>query len=300
MNVSQLELLVALIEMGSFSEAADRVGLTQSAVSHGLAKMEQELGVMLVERNRRGVSLTGTGKVVLTHAREALVSLEAIRQAAAAARGVPVGKMRFGAAYPLAARLLAGILDDFQRQYPKVDLVLFEGTGQEVEEWVAESVVDIGIVRHPSPDVESRLLVEDEICVVFPVGHRFQNAIQVEAAGLVSEPLILPRSGSRLVMEALHETGMGDAQLWFKYTVSDPRTIYLMVRDGLGITLMPRAMLPDDLDGIMTLPLSPTMPFRVGLGVRSWETASTAAKLFTQTAEAWATSHGFLGNTFLG
>ena len=54
-------------------------------------------------------------------------------------------------------------------------------------------------------------------------------------------------------------------------------------------------MLPDDLDGMMTLPLSPTMPFRVGLGVRSWETASPVAKLFTQTAEAWATSHGFLG-----
>ena len=295
MTLGQLELLVALVETGNFSEAADRVGLTQSAVSHGLAKMEQELGVMLVERGRRGVSLTGAGKAVLTHAREALVSLEAIRQAAAAARGVPVGKMRFGAAYPLAARLLVGILDDFQRQYPKIDLVLFEGTGQEVEEWVAGSVVDVGIVRHPTPDVESRLLVQDEICVVFPMGHRFQNATQVDAAALVSEPLILPRSGSRLVLEALRETGQGEARLWFKYTVSDPRTIYLMVRDGLGVTLMPRAMLPDDLDGMLTLPLSPAMPFRVGLGVRSWETASPVAKLFTQTAEAWATSHGFLG-----
>ena len=295
MTLGQLELLVALVETGSFSEAADRIGLTQSAVSHGLAKMEQELGVMLVERGRRGVSLTEAGKAVLTPAREALVSLEAIRQAAAAARGVPVGKMRFGAAYPLAARLLVGILDDFQRQYPKIDLVLFEGTGQEVEEWVAGSVVDVGIVRHPTPDVESRLLVEDEICVVFPVGHRFQNATRVDAAGLVSEPLILPRSGSRLVLEALRETGQGDTRLWFKYTVSDPRTIYLMVRDGLGVTLMPRAMLPDDLDGMLTLPLSPAMPFRVGLGVRSWETASPVAKLFTQTAEAWAASHGFLG-----
>ena len=295
MNLVQLELLVALVETGNFSEAADRVGLTQSAVSHGLAKMEQELGVVLVERGRRGVSLTGAGKAVLTHTREALASLEAIRQAAAAARGVPVGKMRFGAAYPLAARLLVGILDDFQRQYPKIDLVLFEGTGREVEQWVAESVVDVGIVRHPTPDVESRLLVEDEVCVVFPVGHRFQGLAQVDAEGLVGEPLILPRSGSRLVAEALRETGQGDSRLWFKYTVSDPRTIYLMVRDGLGITLMPRAMLPDDLDGMRTLPLSPAMPFRVGLGVRSWETASPVAKLFIQTAEAWAASHGFLG-----
>ncbi len=295
MNLGQLELLVALVETGNFSEAADRIGLTQSAVSHGLAKMEQELGVMLVERGRRGVSLTPVGNAVLTHAREALASLEAIRQAAATARGVPVGRMRFGAAYPLAARLLAGILDDFQRQYPQIDLVLFEGTGQEVEEWVAGSVVDIGIVRHPTPDIESRLLVQDEVCVVFPAGHRFQRSARVDAQALAGEPLILPRSGSRFVAEALRESGQADARLWYKYTVSDPRTIYLMVRDGLGVTLMPRAMLPDDLDGLLSLPLSPAMPFRVGLGVRSWEAASPVAKLFTQTAEAWSLAHGFLG-----
>ena len=295
MNLGQLELLVALIETGSFSEAADRIGLTQSAVSHGLAKMEQELGVMLVERGRRGVSLTETGKEVLTHTREALASLEAIRQAAATARGGPVGRMRFGVAYPLAARLLVGILGDFQRQYPQIDLVLFEGTGQEVEEWVAGSVVDIGIVRHPIPDIESRLLVQDEVCVVFPAGHRFCHAPHVDAVALAGEPLILPRSGSRFVAEALRESGQGDTRLWYKYTVSDPRTIYLMVRDGLGVTLMPRAMLPDDLDGLLSLPLSPAMPFRVGLGVRSWEAASPVAKLFTQTAEAWAIAHGFLG-----
>ncbi len=295
MNLSQLELLVALVETSSFSEAADKVGLTQSAVSHSLAKLEQELGVMLVARDRRGVSLTGAGQAVLTHSREALAALEAIRQAAAAARGVPIGKMRLGAAYPLAAPLLAGVLDDFQRQYPKIELVLFEGTGQEVEEWIAGSVVDVGIVRHPTPGIESRLLVQDEVCVVFPSGHRFRHSAHIDAAGLVGEPLVVPRSGSRLVIEALREIGQGDAQLWFKYTVSDPRTIYLMVRDGLGVTLMPRTTLPDDLDGLLALPLFPAMPFRLGLGVRSWEAASPAVKLFTQTAEAWATSHGFLG-----
>ena len=117
----------------------------------------------------------------------------------------------------------------------------------------------------------------------------------MDAVGLVSDPLNLLRSGSRLVMEALRETRQGHAQLWFEYTVSDPCTIYLMVRGGLGVPLMPRAMLPDDLDGMLPLPLFPVMPFRVGMGVRSWEAASPVAKLFTQTAEAWATSHGLLG-----
>ncbi len=295
MNVSQLELLVALVETGSFSEAGDRIGLTQSAVSHGLAKLEAELGVTLVARSRRGLSLTGGGQEVIIHARSALAALEAIRQSAATARGVPVGRMRFGTAYPISARLLAGILGDFQRQYPEIDLILFEGTGQEVEEWVVGSIVDVGLVRHPTPNIESRLLVEDEICVVFPVDHRLRNSVRVDAEGLLSEPLIVPRSGHALVVEALRESGSEEAEVSFKYTVSDLRTIFLMVRDGLGVTLMPRTTLPDDLDGLLTLPLSPAMPFRVGLGVRSWEATSPVAKLFAQTAEAWAITHGFLG-----
>ena len=295
MNISQLEILVALTETGSFSDAGDRMGLTQSAISHGLAKLETELGVALVARGRRGLSLTGAGQNVLTHACEALAALEAIRQTAAAARGVPVGRMRFGTAYPVSARLLSGILTDFQNQYPEIDLVLFEGTGQEVEEWVAESIVDVGIVRHSTPNIESRLLVEDEICVVFPEDHRLRQSVRVDAACLLSEPLIVPRSGHALVVEAMRAIGQDDAELCFKYSVSDLRTIFLMVRDGLGVTLMPRTTLPDDLDGLLTLPLSPAMPFRVGLGMRSWEAASPVAKLFTQTAEAWAVTHGFLG-----
>lgn len=294
MNVSQLELLVALTETGNFSEAGDRVGLTQSAVSHGLAKLETELGVALVARSRQGLSMTGAGQEVLTHARTALAALEAIRQSAATARGVPVGRIRFGTAYPVSARLLAGILGEFQRQYPEIDLILFEGTGQEVEEWVMGSVVDVGIVRHPTSPMESRLLVEDEICVVFPPNHRLQHSVRVDVAELLSEPLILPRSGHALVVEVLGKTGQGDSEILFKYTVSDLRTILLMVQDGLGVTLMPRTTLPDDLDGLLTLPLSPAMPFRVGLGMRCWEEASPVAKLFTQTATAWAMTHGFL------
>lgn len=295
MNINQLELLVALIETGSFSEAGDQMGLTQSAVSHGLAKLETELGVVLVARNRRGLSLTGAGQEVSIHVRAALAALEAIRQSAATARGVPVGRMRFGTAYPVSALLLAGILSDFQRQYPAIDLILFEGTGQEVEEWIRGSVVDVGIVRHPTPNMESRLLVEDEICVVFPENHRLRHSVRVDVAELLSEPLILPRSGHALVGEALREIGQDDAEVSFKYTVSDLRTIFLMVQDGLGVTLMPRTTLPDDLDGLLTLPLSPIMPFRVGLGMRSWDAATPVARLFAQTAETWAMTHGFLG-----
>lgn len=61
------------------------------------------------------------------------------------------------------------------------------------------------------------------------------------------------------------------------------------------MTLMPRAMIPDDLEGLLSLPLFPVLPFRMGGGVHSWKTASPVATLFMQTAKAWSSSHGFLG-----
>src|SRR5918912_494721 len=95
MNFSQLQSFVALAETSSFTEAADIVHLTQSAVSHGLAALERELGVTLLERNRKGVvALTPVGQKIMPHVRSLLAHLEAIEQEAQAAQGKMAGKVR--------------------------------------------------------------------------------------------------------------------------------------------------------------------------------------------------------------
>src|SRR5262245_52227228 len=138
MNFSQLQSFVALADMGSFTEAADVVSLTQSAVSHALAALERELGVMLLERNRKGVvALTTVGQTIIPHVRALLTHAEAIEQEARAAHGLTIGKLRLGNTLCLCPGLLASVLTCFQQQYPGVEVVLFEGTMQEVAEWIA-------------------------------------------------------------------------------------------------------------------------------------------------------------------
>src|SRR5262249_7767396 len=135
MNFSQLQSFVALADMGSFTEAADAINLTQSAVSHALAALESELGVTLLERNRKGVvALTSVGQKIPPHVRALLTQAETIEQEAKAAHGLAVGKLRLGNTLCLSPGLLASVLTCFQQQYPSIDVVLFEGTMQEVGE----------------------------------------------------------------------------------------------------------------------------------------------------------------------
>src|SRR4051812_21343466 len=158
MNFSQLQSLVALAETGNFSEAAYRISLTQSAVSHALASLEGELGVTLLDRNRKGVvALTSVGQKILPHVRALLAQAGAIEQEAKAAQGLASGKLRLGSTLSLCPDLLAGSLTFFQQQYPEIEVVLFEGTMQEVYEWLENSLIDVGFVLHPSKSLKSTL-----------------------------------------------------------------------------------------------------------------------------------------------
>ena len=225
MNFSQLQSFVALAEMGSFTEAAYTVNLTQSAVSHALAALENELGVTLLERNRTGVvALTNVGEKIIPHVRALLAQAEAIEQEAKAAHGETSGKLRLGSILSIISpSLLASVLTRFRASYPDMEVVLFEGAMHEVGEWIESSIIDVGFVVLPAP-------------------------------GIV------------------------------RYQASDSATILAMVREGLGITLVPRMMLPKKLEGVVALPLDPPQPLRIGLAVRSQKMASPGARLFVQTA----------------
>src|SRR5260370_1724053 len=129
MNFSQLRCLVALVETGSFTEAASTLDLTQSTVSHALAALESELGATLLERNRKGVAaLTTIGHSIIPHVRALLVQAEAIEQEAKAARGQTSGKLRLGTVLSLCPDVLASVLTRFRTSYPDMECVLFECT----------------------------------------------------------------------------------------------------------------------------------------------------------------------------
>ncbi len=287
MNFSQLQCFVALAETGSFTEAAYTIDLTQSAVSHALSNLERELGVSLLERNNKGVvALTRIGQTLLPHVRKLLAQAEIIQQEAKAAHGLVKGKLRLGSAHPIVSPLLAGVLAHFQQRYPDIDTVLFEGTFQEVLEWMNTSMIDVGFVHHPTRGVESTLLATDEMQVFVAKGHRLHARSSVMLDELHNEHWIMRPTGCDMSEIFEYNRRVHHPQSY--YQASEGTTILAMVREGLGITILPRMMLPDKLEGITGISLDPPLPLPIGLAVRSAEAASPAATLFVQTAVAWA------------
>jgi DNA-binding transcriptional LysR family regulator len=285
MNFSQLQCFVAVADTGSFTEAAYSIDLTQSAVSHALSSLERELGVTLLERNHTGVvALTNVGQNIIPHVRALLAQAETIQQEAQAACGLARGKLRLGSIPSISPRLLAGVLTHFQQQYPDIDVVLFEGTLQEVKEWLGTNMIDVGFVYHPAKEVESTPLATDDMQVFVALGHRLYARTSVTASELREECLILPRTGCEI--PEIFEQQRGKQGPPVRYQASEGATILAMVREGLGITILPRGMLPEKLEGIAVIPLDPPRQIHIGLAVRSTDSASPAATLFVQTAVA--------------
>jgi DNA-binding transcriptional LysR family regulator len=288
MNFSQLQCFVALVETGSFTEAAYTLDLTQSTVSHALAALESELGVTLLERNRKGVvALTTAGQKIIPRVRALLAQAEAIEQEAKALRGEVAGKLRLGTVHSIAPEVLAGVLMRFRALYPDIEVVLFEGTMQEVNEWLGSNVIDVGFVIHSACGIESTLITTDELCVIVPQGHRLHARPAVPPAELREEELIMEKAecAAQLIEMSRFESGRGRPRV--RYQASDSATIVAMVREGLGITLLPRMMLPQKLEGVLALPLDPPQYVPIGLAVRSRNTAPPGAQLLVQTALTW-------------
>lgn len=287
MNFSQLQSFVALADTGSFTEAAYAIDLTQSAVSHALSALEGELGVTLLERNRKGVvALTSVGQKILPHVRALLAQAEAIEQEAKAAQGQAIGKLRLGSMFSIVSPdLLASMLTNFRALYPNIEVVLFEGTIREVAEWIEKSIIDVGFMLFPAQSIEITPITTDELYVLVSPDHRLHTRSAVAASELQEEGWIMEKNEcTRHLVEDV--VGVNRVRSHIRYQASDRATILAMVREGLGIALMPRKVLPQKLEGIVALPLDPPHQLQIGLAVRSQAMASPAAQLFVQTAAA--------------
>jgi len=289
MNLNQLEVLVAIVDTGSLTEAGERIGLTQSAVSYSLSKLEAELGVQLLERGRLGIEITPIGEDVLLHARAILVQVEVIRQKTGRARGLAIGKLRFGCVSHVSPQLLTGILRSFQTDYPDIDIVIFEGKPVELMAWLREGIVDIATVLIPEHFPVSSPLARDQIHAMVSSRHRLAAQNSVSLAELARESLIAPQEQYEMITALPQMQSVSLPRL--RYAVSGYQTIFAMVRENMGISLMPGKVLTPDVDDIVGVPLSPALSVDIHIAATI---SSPATEAFLSCARRWSREHGFL------
>ena len=208
MELHQLRYLVAVAEEGTFTAAARREHVAQSAVSVAVRQLERELGVALLERGRHGASLTTAGAAVLGAARQALAAVGQVGEVAAALTGLLRGRVVVGMVVGCTSVVLAELLAAFSQEHPAVEVALVEGNSTSLIDDLLAGRVDVAWVGRadaPPPGIETAVLyAEEQVAVVAPASRRAGDAAVLDLAALRGERLITlpPGTGGRVALEA--------------------------------------------------------------------------------------------------
>ncbi len=192
MLLSQLEAFVEIARARTVSRAAERLFVTQPALTARLRKLEDDLSTTLFIRTPRGMKLTEAGDAFLPHAVKALESVADGRRVVNAFERGGAGRLALGAAPAVSTYVLPRILKRFAVSYPRVGVSVRTGHSEEVLDLVLRDQVDIGLVRElRHPDIVSTPLYEDRLILVVEPGHRFAARAHVRLEEIANDQLIL-------------------------------------------------------------------------------------------------------------
>ena len=265
MNLQELRYLVALAEQRHFGRAAEACNVSQPTLSSQIKKLEDELGVTLLERTNKRVALTPVGAQIVEHAARALKEAGQMEAVAQAAKDPLVGPLKLGAIPTLAPYLLPLILKPLKQQYPSLTIELWEDQTKALLEGLRNHRLDAALLASESntPEISELVLFEEPLLAALPRDHRLAGAKKVDEDALASELLVLAE-GHCLANQALAACGAKNA--WHGHVRTGLQgsmqaatldTLVNLVAAGYGATLIP-ALAAESLGqrGIVLVPLA--------------------------------------------
>lgn len=275
MTLTQLQVLIAVSEHKNFTRAADALGFTQSAVSQMINSLEKELGILLFHRNRRGISTSYIGERMIQHAREILRITSCMREESSASLGLEAGTLRIGVIPSVSAKVLPGIIGSFRELFPQIDIVLFEGSYEEIHSWISGSVVDVGFTTTPDKELQTFPLLQDQMKVFVSNDSPLKDEPFLTFDQLRGKCFIMVKDYG--IQKLLQEHGNVPN---VTFEVRDPATILSMVQERVGVTILPELFMPEVLPKVTAIPLRPAITREVVLAVRDFQYVSPVAAEF--------------------
>lgn len=259
MELRQLRYVLAVADTGSFTRAAERCHVVQSALSHQVAALERELGFRLFARTSRRVQPTAPGTAFFPAARQCLDAADRAVAEAAAAAGEVRGRLTFGVIPTVSALDVPAVLRRFREVHHLVEISLTVGTSDELLAHVRDGENDIAVLGLPEPDkplgVRSRVLARDRHVAVVHREHPLATWKRVSLTALARETFVDFPSGSP--GRAQSDRAFAAAQL-HRDVAFEVTTLDLMVglvREGLAIALLPSAVALSRAREVATLPV---------------------------------------------
>ena len=276
-----LTAFMAVAETGSFSAAAERLYITQPAISKRIALLEQQLEARLFDRVGRQIQLTEAGRSLLPRARQVLMDVEDMARAIHDLSGEVGGKLRIGTSHHIGLHRLPPVLRQFSRNYPLVKLDIHFIDSEEAWEGVLHGELEMGVVTlPPQPDerLHSEVIWNDPLVFMCAPEHPLakQENLTLEAFPDPSAILPSPVTFTRGIVERLFDEH--NLKLDIAMSTNYLETIHMMVSIGLGWSVLPATMVDR---GMVQLPVDAPLPQRqLGVVTHPARSQSNAAKAF--------------------
>ncbi|MFH8936824.1 LysR family transcriptional regulator [Streptomyces griseosporeus] len=256
MELQQMRYVVAVAETNSFTRAAERCLVVQSALSHQIARLEQELGAKLFERTTRRVRLTPAGAAFLPAARQCLEAAERAAAEVAAAVGEVRGRLSVGLIPSVAAVDIPGALREYRQRYPQVRVSLRVGASDDLVEQVKQGTVEVAFLGLPTtarPEgVSYRELARDRLVAVVAPDHPLADEPEIDLRRLSSEVFVdLPAKTAGRAQSDLAFSAAGLTRD-VAYEVTNADFLARLVGQGLGVAMLPAAYVAQ-LGGVTTI-----------------------------------------------
>lgn len=291
MNLRTLQYLVTLAELKHFSRAAEACFVSQPTLSTQIQKLEQELGVQLLERSPRQLMLTSIGEDIVARARHIIADVEAMKQQARLSLEPGSARIRLGLFPTLAPYLLPHVVPVIRKHYPQLSLQLFEEKTDDILDLLNTGKLDAGLLAMPIEDqqLDHVELFSEPFVLVTPIDHELADRDTVAIADLRNHSLLLLEEGHCLRDQALEVCKLGGVTERLDFHATSMETLRQMVAAGTCITLMPNMAVmppvPANQD-IKVIPFADPAPQRtIGL---FWRKSSALADFLRELAPLFA------------
>ena len=271
------EIFLKVCETGSFSGAATALNYTQSGISQMMAGLEEELGVQLFARIKRGVILTDNGARLIPYIQEMVNQKDKLRQAAFNINHKIEGKLRVGSFSSITALWMPDVIHFFTEHHPDVEVEVLDGNYNEIREWILHGQVDCGFLSSiVADDLTFYPLKEDPLCAVFPAFHPLAAKEKVSLESLLDYPMIIETPGCDNDIQ--HLLSQCRRRPDIVYSFRDDNLIMAFVQNELGITISQELVMKAFPNQLVSRPLDPPHHRTIGLAF-----SRTASSVVSQT-----------------
>ena len=262
MNLRDLRYLVALAETRHFGQAAERCFVSQPTLSAQIKKLEQRLGVQLVERHHRGLILTDVGEEVVVRARRVVQEADQIVELARSRHDPMAGTLKVGLIPTLGPYLLPFVVPVLTERFPRLRLLLFEYQTAPLLQHLREGGLDLGLLALPvaGEALATRLLFDEPFLVALPAAHPLAGRSRLDLSDLQGEVLLLLEDGHCLRDQALEACALAGVQESQDFRATSLETLRQMVAAGTGVTLLPQLAVHQPVADASLLAIRPFRP----------------------------------------